>query len=166
LIQGEECYDNINIEDEEGGMFLDYSFSQTLSLGGSRWINNISSNKNEDDNESFQVNPKSNALYSQESYMDTSLEFLEIGEKKESGLQNKSISKKSIKVVGDANSHQSKLSELEGNGVGAIVGVSSSISNGQNQGYSRNTCNKGSDEKNSSKNGKVPHLKKSGCTIN
>eukprot|EP00596_Hydrurales_sp_CCMP1899_P000367 CAMPEP_0119046274 /NCGR_PEP_ID=MMETSP1177-20130426/45527_1 /TAXON_ID=2985 /ORGANISM="Ochromonas sp, Strain CCMP1899" /LENGTH=938 /DNA_ID=CAMNT_0007019197 /DNA_START=345 /DNA_END=3160 /DNA_ORIENTATION=+ len=83
---GEECFDNINMEEEEGGMFLDHSLSQTLSHGGSPWTNNISSNKNEDDDESFQVNPKSNAIYSQESYMDTSLEFLEIGEKVDSGV--------------------------------------------------------------------------------
>jgi hypothetical protein len=162
---GEECFDNINMEEEEGGMFLDHSLSQTLSHGGSPWTNNISSNKNEDDDESFQVNPKSNAIYSQESYMDTSLEFLEIGEKIDSGSQNKLMSKKNSKMVGDTNSHQSKLSTLEGKGVGAVVNVSSSISNGQNKGYSRNTHNKGSDEKNCNRNGKIPNPKKSSCTI-
>jgi hypothetical protein len=163
LIQGEECYDNINMEEEEG-MFLDHSFSQTLSLGGSPWATNISRNKNEDDDESFQVNPKTTNLYSQESFSNSSLELLEVGEKKEVGSQNKSIIKRNSYSKSDPNSyHQSKLSPYEGavkiitneNGVAVVGGVP----------LSHNSYSKGSDNKKSTKNEKVSHPKKSGCVI-
>jgi hypothetical protein len=146
-------------------MFLDHSFSQTLSLGGSPWTNNISRNKNEDDDESFQVNPKTTNLYSQESFSNSSLELLEVGEKKEVGSQNKSIIKRNSYSKGDPNSyHQSKLSPLEGavkiitneNGVAVVGGVP----------LSHNSYSKGSDNKKSTKNEKVmSHPKKSGCVI-
>lgn len=115
LTQGEDCYDHINMEEEEG-MFLDHSFSQTLSLGGSPWTNNNPRNKNEDDDENFQVNQKITALYSLENFNNSSLEFLEISEIKESGAQKKVLSQRNSSPSLDSSTskpHQSKISSLE-----------------------------------------------------
>lgn len=153
--------DNINMEEE--GMFLDHSFNQAFSFGGGPWTTNISRNKNEDDDESFEVNPKTNNIYSQEFSTNSSLELLEVG-KKEVGSQNKSTIKRNSYSKGDPNSyHRSKLSPLEGgvkiitneNGVGVVSGVP----------LFHDSYSKGSDNKKSTKNEKTSHTKKSGCVI-